>query len=435
MPHCPGQASEHTRCSEVPPGDADPKRENSSSATPTEPPATTRLGITWLELYVVYRLSGYPPPIPPTTPAATSRPTLRQQLHHFRATVRLIATNTFAPEDRWLFRGMHTKYHRLRTLGITTHLATLPWQPSLTLPGQRQIAVEILRSQHGFSGKHAEATLREGRQVKLHRLRLKGRSKWSRTIPTSVTSPFGDAKAGGQPDGLSSGTASSVWVEGQSTGNPATPPYTCTHRIHPPHTTPAPPAAHSSNHPLPAVLMLRCPKCPHHISGAKVCFNLTSLDTKTWCNQCKRSWAVTRWECPCQLPWHTCPRHRDEPARLRNTTSTPHEQPSTTPPPPAPHRKKALGQGRDTAVHTWLDQPPPKRRRQEPRDVELGATPPPTGIRPHLLGPKLRAKFLSPPDQQSTRPAIGHHLLPPQPPHPAPPSTAAPQASTQVQDR
>ena len=48
------------------------------------------MGITWLELYILYRLTGNPPPLKnPAQPAAT-RPTLRYQLHTFRAGVRTL---------------------------------------------------------------------------------------------------------------------------------------------------------------------------------------------------------------------------------------------------------------------------------------------------------------------------------------------------------
>ena len=167
-----------------------------------------------------------------------------------------------------------------------------------------------------------------------------------------------------------------------------------TYTIRPP--PPNHPATSSSSDarvkPLPAVILMTCPKCPHSISGTKPAFRLTSLDAKTWCNRCQRSWAISRWQCPCNLPWHTCPTHQGEPDRLRADSPSTTASSTARSTPPAPSRRKALGQGRDGAIRAWLDHPPPKRRRAEPDEVELGAAPT-TGVKHHLLGPKLRAKF------------------------------------------
>ena len=78
---------------------------------------------------------------------------------------------------------MHTKCHRLRALGISTYLATLPWQPNLTHKGKEAVAVEILRSQHGLHRPKAQQALHEHARVQIRRLQLKGRAKWFESIP------------------------------------------------------------------------------------------------------------------------------------------------------------------------------------------------------------------------------------------------------------
>ena len=51
-----------------------------------------------------------------------------------------------------------------------------------------------------------------------------------------------------------------------------------------------------------------------------------------------------------------------------------------------------MGQGKDSNIELWLDRVAPKRAKPAPTEVELGELPP-QGIKHHLLGPKLRAKF------------------------------------------
>ena len=84
-------------------------------------------GITWLELYTLYRLAGHPEPLSYDRAQATSRPTLRQQLHTFRHATRQLVHATMAAEYQHLFKGiacMHGK--RLHTLGVNTNVAILP---------------------------------------------------------------------------------------------------------------------------------------------------------------------------------------------------------------------------------------------------------------------------------------------------------------------
>ena len=149
----------------------------------------------------------------------------------------------------------------------------------------------------------------------------------------------------------------------------------------------------SSSSNSPTTIFLRCPKCPHKVIGTKQVFSHDTLDVKTWCNHCRRSWAVCRWQCSCELPWHACPLHQGEPARLRAAAPAPSPATTTTNSSTRPKVKRALGQGRDGAIQAWLDQPPPKRGRAPPAEVELGIAIPSSGVKHHLMGPKLRAKF------------------------------------------
>ena len=156
-----------------------------NNGTAEGPVAKNMLGITWLELYVVYRLAGHPPPISPAAQPAISQPMLRQQLHTFRVAVRTIFRLTVPEPQHHLIKGAATTTRRLAGLGITTFLATLPWQPDLTPAAQNQVAIEVLRSQNKLTKQRAEQTLQQHKPVALRRLQLKGRARWGTQLKAS----------------------------------------------------------------------------------------------------------------------------------------------------------------------------------------------------------------------------------------------------------
>ena len=42
------------------------------------------IGVTWFELYIVFRMEGYPQPLKPMPNEVAPKPTLRHQLHAYR---------------------------------------------------------------------------------------------------------------------------------------------------------------------------------------------------------------------------------------------------------------------------------------------------------------------------------------------------------------
>ena len=326
------------------------------------------MGCTWLELYALYRLAGHPEPKAYQKDAATPRPTLKQQLHTFQQATRQLVTNTMGQQQQHLFKGKRERHgKRLSTLGINTNVAILPWQPDLTEATRQRVAQEILRSQYRVSPQRASSILQQQQTMPLRQAQLKGRSKWSSSI-----------KATKQPLYCSP--------------YPAEP--------EPPTTLP-----HDQHHPiapaLPTIAFFRCPRCTHQLPATKTAFDQNHLDTRVWCNSCRKSLFVRQWQCACQLPWHTCPKHCTEPQRLR--AQAPHPAPPTTTAdaPPRPRPKRVLGRGQDERIRQWLDQPAAKRRRPEPpADIDLGECLPGSEqataakrVKAHLLGPRLMAKF------------------------------------------
>ena len=341
-------------------------------------------GITWLELYTLYRMAGWPEPLAQPSLLAAPKPTLRQQLQAFRQATRQLVHSTMPADMQTLFKGHGSiTGKRLAGLGVNTFLAVLPWQPCLTLQAHSKVATEILRSQYRLTHAKAGKAIAEHTRLPLRSIQLNGRTHWSRTIrysreplythphpsPPKPSSSASTCPADFQPE------AGEPPSKQQRRAGAAAP----SDRLAPS---------------LPSIVFFKCPRCPHQVSGTKQAFHLQNMDARVWCNACQRSLFTRHWRCACGLPWHTCPLHQGEPDRLRNLQPT---QTSSAPnPPPRPKPTRRLGEGRDERILQWVDQPSAKRRRQDTSEVDLTSSrssEAPKRPNLHCLGPKLLAKF------------------------------------------
>ena len=366
------------------------------------PTGDDRQGITWLELYGLYRMAGYPEPLSYDRALANRRPTLRQQLHKFTQAMRQLVGNTMLPEHHYLMKGTRDKHgKRLASLGIATNLAILPWQPHFTLEAQHRLAQELLRSQYRLTIVQAERALRDRQQLATRPMQLKGRVKWSASIKAYTKQLYHTSQEASQQGASTSHEQPTTaivdtnngqldvdtgWGDGSLTAGAA--------------------AAGGPNQPAHSIIYFQCPRCPHKLPGTREAFHLHNLDSRLWCNSCRKSLFVRKWRCSCNLPWHNCPRHHGDPARLRAMQQAPaSHRPTTQQCPdhtahPRQQPKRTLGQGRDESIQRWLDMPPVKRARVLPEVIELEDTMPSSEqmantrkAKAHLLGPKLLAKF------------------------------------------
>ena len=325
-------------------------------------------GTTWLELYIVYRMLGHPEPVSRDQNLAVAKPTMGAQLREFRAVVRKVVRWAFAGKSMLLFRGTESKGHALRTLGLRTILATMPYQLQLTEGARRAVAQHIVRAQANRSGRQASALLDEGSKVKLQPLRTKGKAQWSRGIPK-----WGAAQVFQQPmpGSMDSSAASGVDCHrSRGAASASSDQRTCEG-----------PDVTASTRPLPQTIFVFCPKCQFAVDGTRPAFRIDKLDQKTWCKRCHRSHAISNWACACHTPWHACPRHQGEPARLRQTQRQPVDKKSHAAP------KRALQDISTEAEIKRLDQPRRTQPSEDPDEIDLGER------RQGDLIPKLRHKY------------------------------------------
>ncbi len=104
-------------------------------------------GISWIELYTLYKLSGGPCMVDNPESKAQAKPMMRQQLKAFVHTARTIARLTMECDDAMPFRFNDCKKTRLKGLGISTHIPMLKCQVAIDSNLRREIAAHIIKSQ------------------------------------------------------------------------------------------------------------------------------------------------------------------------------------------------------------------------------------------------------------------------------------------------
>ena len=85
---------------------------------PVVPSGQTIRGITWLELYAIYRLCGYPKGIPNENDRAMAKPSLAQQMVHFKKCCRRAINASFAQSAALCFAPCNNDRQQLEGLAI-----------------------------------------------------------------------------------------------------------------------------------------------------------------------------------------------------------------------------------------------------------------------------------------------------------------------------
>ena len=222
---------------------------------------------------------------------------LGQSLQHFRLQVRRLV-KVLCPVTQHRCLAGRARGQPLLHLGITTHLVTLPITIPLTPAAEHELAIRIIQSQASCSHKVATLKLQQKQWVVQHRLRTRGRVKWLASLRSWPDDLFQPGTASDVPTTTHQTNLDS---EVTNTNNTTTT------------TTPTP----TTQVRLPDIILLHCPTCKHAVDGTKDKFDMNKLNNRTWCKACHRQKFVRLWQCRCGIPWHTCPAHQGDPARLR----------------------------------------------------------------------------------------------------------------------
>eukprot|EP00973_Karenia_brevis_P046641 6470441-Karenia_brevis.AAC.1 len=88
-------------------------------------PRGGEFGITWLELYTLYKAMGHPCPVNNPEARAKARPSMGAQVHAFKIAARRIVQRTVKDDHKQLFACGKKRGLALMRLGISSHAATL----------------------------------------------------------------------------------------------------------------------------------------------------------------------------------------------------------------------------------------------------------------------------------------------------------------------
>jgi hypothetical protein len=312
-------------------------------------------GVTWLELYTIYRIKGYPKPIADPASPAAQRTTLLKQIACFKKVLRGVVQRSLAAEDQDMFKPGRAVPDALVGVGILGMHAALRVNIYLQDGEKQSVSTKLLNINRTISQKHVDEYLQGKRQVIPHPFKGKGKVSWDSTFPTKS-----DTRLEG-----------SVWRDRFDEAG-AKPPETS---------------------------FFGCPACEKVEPSTNEKFQTFDLDKKILCKACKKPKPVKDWTCVCGAKWHTCSTHRayaqcseEQDASISATAQGQSLGTLTSKPP----KRKTCGHGDDYETLLAEDEKRAKQKLEAKRgckrtgDILLGdRTPVSWRIGPFSVLPKL----------------------------------------------
>ena len=298
--------------------------------------------VTWVELYALYRMSGYPKPLPDSRDKAATKSALCRQLRAFKRELKIAVDRIFLDsDDRILFRPAPQIVQPLADLGIEGFLAMLRLKPALTSHAAEVLNVHLMALGHRLGKENATAYLRGDYSVAPRKLKLKGHAKWDDGIKRHFT----------------------IFDTSQVPADP------CRRE-----------AEHSAEVHLPSgsLCFFHCPNCPGVEPASSPQFQINNIATMIKCTRCHQRSAVSHWRCECGVRWHRCCRHQTAPEVLWKSAR----------PPPA---ERGQASKRRQAPQATSEEPRPKRPRGE--FITLSGQVADFSHFSHLLSTRLKERF------------------------------------------
>ena len=272
------------------------------------------IGTTWIELYVMYKKTGFECAVQEPANKADKKPSMGMQIKEFKRMVREVVHATMQDVDKLLFQASHHQHSRYVGCGIITHMAMINAKVVTSEAVENKITEEIVRSQRRRK-QDVEDFLKGLKELPECRYKDKGRTSWSRAIKENTSlnkylkrnAKEENNKAREQTQVVQQETKEAITRE-----------------------------------------FFNCAMCGHHILADRTAFDLCDLGVKTRCKRCNNSWETKMWKCKCKLPWHKCSIHRDSPQKMRDA----HEEVPQDVKEIKAKKKEAERQGRKTQVST-----------------------------------------------------------------------------------
>ena len=152
-----------------------------------QPAKDQQEAITWIEMYIMYRLSGYAKPIADNPNKARSRATVSMQLNKFKSCIRGVISRLAADDiAKSMFCPIKVTGEKFLSLGISGRQAAPAIKFSIDDNMQKSIADKLITLGHQISGKKLSDFKGGSMLLRPKPLMLKGRVGWDSKLTPRV---------------------------------------------------------------------------------------------------------------------------------------------------------------------------------------------------------------------------------------------------------
>ena len=235
-----------------------------------QPSSEHNRGITWLELYILYRARGHCKPILDPKHAGQAKATPAKQLAKFKKEIKFLTKRIMIGEkDLELLKTIQAKQGNLKGVGISGKHATLGFNVAISDEAKDAIATALTRLPRTINKKDLKDFKDNNKKIGLRELTMRGKVVWDSELPLLTTN--------------------NRHVEGDISPNEISAIRNAQGRC---------------------TAFYECPHCQALESSDCKAFQFEDLDTKHQCIMCGKRKPVKEWKCECNINWHTCRIHR-----------------------------------------------------------------------------------------------------------------------------
>jgi hypothetical protein len=219
----------------------------------------------WLELYLIYRVMGYPKPIADKLRKSRARATIHMQLNEFKNVFRGIVDRAAKDEcSKNALKPYKVTHQRFLSLGLAGKHAAISCSIEVDQDVMCTVEWQLIKLGHMISGKQIKQFQDGILQLKPAMPNLKGRAGWDSNIKSIRTATW-DKDCNKQ-------------------------------------------AQDNSKRALEPIC-LQCPSCKASTLSTHAAFQSEDLDRICKCVSCKQSNKSNDWLCSCHVKWHLCNKH------------------------------------------------------------------------------------------------------------------------------
>ena len=141
-------------------------------------------GITWVELYTIYRLIGYDKPHPDSKHASKAKTPPAKQINKFKKEIKAVAKIIMVGQsDINLFNQRKAKQGTLKGVGINGKLPTLGFNIALNEQGQCEVTKALIKLTRHINKNDINNFLQGNITNQLKDIKLKGKVAWDQELP------------------------------------------------------------------------------------------------------------------------------------------------------------------------------------------------------------------------------------------------------------